>query len=471
MFTQLSDRLSQTFKKLTSVRITADNIKEALDEVRRALLEADVALPVVSAFIDAVKDKALGVTMQKSIRPQDAFIKIVNDELIHLLGDANVPLNLKAAPPVVILMAGLQGSGKTTTSAKIAKRLMSDKKSVMLVSVDIARPAAILQLEQLGKQIGAAVYPTQATDKPADVVKAALAAAKSAHHDILIVDTAGRLHIDDTLMDELKQVYANCNPTETLLVLDSMAGQEAVNIVKAFNDAITLTGAVLSKTDGDARGGAALSLRWQTKIPIKFMGTGEKIDELEGFHPDRLASRILGMGDIVSLVEESKRKIDEQDAEKMTKRLKKGLFNFNDFLKQLEQISKLGGMASLLGKLPGGAKLPKGAAGMMDDTQVKKMRAIIQSMTKKERKFPALLNGSRKKRIAAGSGTAVPDVNKLNKQFTQMQKMLKKMQGGNQAKMLKRLQAMQGQMPPGGIPGAGGMPPGLGDLGDILKDK
>jgi signal recognition particle subunit SRP54 len=463
MFSQLSDRLSNTFKNLTSVRISESNIKEALSEVRRALLEADVALPVVTAFMDAVKDKAMGVTTQKTIRPQDAFIKIVNDELIHLLGDANVPLNLKAAAPVVILMAGLQGSGKTTTSAKIAKRLMSDKKSVMLVSVDIARPAAILQLQQLGEQIGAPVYPTAATDKPAEVVKAALDAAKKAHHDILIVDTAGRLQIDATLMDELKQVHANCNPTETLLVLDSMAGQEAENIVSAFNDAVPLTGAVLSKTDGDARGGAALSLRWQTKIPIKFMGTGEKIDEIESFHPDRLASRILGMGDIVSLVEESKRKIDEQDADRMAKRLKKGLFNYNDFLKQLDQLSKLGGMKSILSKLPGGGKLPKGAAGMMDDAQIKKMRAIIQSMTKKERKFPALLNGSRKKRIAAGSGTMVPDVNKLSKQFTQMQKMLKKMQGGSQAKMMRQLQSMQGQLPPGGIPGASKMP-GLEDL-------
>lgn len=463
MFGKLSERIGATLKSLSNSRINEENISAALREVRRALLEADVALPVATAFIDAVKEKALGEALTKSIRPQDAFVKIVNDELVQLLGEANVPLNLKANPPVVILMAGLQGSGKTTTTAKLAKRLGEDKKSVLMVSVDIRRPAAIEQLAQLGQQIDTPVFASNPDNSAVQIVKQALEQAKKQHHDVLIIDTAGRLQIDAELMQELKDVHQAAQPTESLLVLDSMAGQEAENIVREFNSCIEITGAILSKTDGDARGGAALSLRWQTKIPIKFLGTGEKIDALEAFHPDRLASRILGMGDIVSLVEESQRKVDAKTADKMSKRLKKGHFNFNDFLKQLEQFSKIGGMKSILSKLPGGMKMPKGAAGMMDEKQIVKMRAIVQSMTKKERKFPALLNGSRKKRIAAGSGTQVPDVNKLLKQFTQMQKMIKKMKGGGQEKMMRQLQSLKGQMPPGSMP-PGGLPPGFNDL-------
>lgn len=448
MFNNLSDRLSGAINKLRGVgRLTEENIKETTGEVRRALIEADVALPVIKSFTDQIKEKVIGQDIIKSIRPGDAFIKLVQDELVHILGDSNVELNLKAQRPIIILMAGLQGSGKTTTVAKLAKYLHEDKqKKVLVTSADIYRPAAIDQLETLAKQVNAEFYPSTSQDKPLDIARNAIDHAKKQLIDVVIIDTAGRLHIDDDLMNEISEISKTVLPTETLLVVDSMAGQDAANIAKTFNDRLELTGVVLTKTDGDARGGAALSMRMITGKPIKFVGVGEKIDALEPFYPDRIASRILGMGDIITLVEEAQRKVDKKEADKIAKKLKKGKrFDFNDFLSQLQQMKKMGGMKSLMGKLPGMNQLPAKAQSMMDDSLFVKMEAIINSMTKKERKFPALLNGSRKRRISAGSGTDIQDVNKLLKQFTQMQKMLKRFKGD---KMAKRMKQLQSQLPP-----------------------
>lgn len=452
MFSSLSDRLNGTLNKLKGIgRLTEKNIADTLREVRKALIAADVALPVVKMFIADVQKKALGQNVIKSIRPGEALVKIVNNEMIDILGGEHQELTLNGTPPMTFLMAGLQGSGKTTTTAKLANWLKNEKKKqVMLVSADVYRPAAIDQLETLAKQIDVAFFPSSPEQKPEAIVKAAMAEATIKQADILIIDTAGRLHIDADLMDELKAIEALAKPQETLLVVDSMAGQDAANTAKTFNDSIDLTGIVLTKTDGDARGGAALSMRIITEKPIKFIGTGEKIDGLEPFHPKRIASRILGMGDIVSLVEEAERSIDKKSAEKLTKKLKKGKrFDFNDFKDQLGQMKKMGGVEGLLKKLPAGmAGLPKGAAGMMDDKQTTKMEAIIDSMTAKERRFPALINGSRKKRIAKGSGTELQDVNKLLKQFTQMQKSLKKMGGTKMKKRMAQLQQLQGKLPP-----------------------
>lgn len=451
MFSQLSQRLTTTVDKLRGIgRLTEKNIDETLREVRKALLEADVALEVAKPFIERVKEKALGQKVLASIRPGEALVKIVSDEITTVLGGETADINLKAEPPVVILMAGLQGSGKTTTSAKLANWLMqTQKKKVMLVSTDIYRPAAMDQLQTLAQQINAECYPATPEQKPTQIVKDALQAAKIQFMDIVIIDTAGRLHIDDALMQELQDISQLSNPTETLLVVDSMAGQDAANTAKTFNERVNLTGVVLTKTDGDARGGAALSMRMITGKPIKFIGTGEKIDGFESFHPERVASRILGMGDIVSLVEEAERKINKKSAEKLTKKLKKGQrFDFNDFLEQLQQMNQMGGLKSLMAKMPNLPQIPKGASAMMDESLVKKMEAIVRSMTAKERKFPALINSSRKQRIAKGSGTQVQDVNKLLKQFAQMQKMMKKMKGGKMAKQMKQLQQMQGQLPP-----------------------
>ncbi|MDF1796415.1 MAG: signal recognition particle protein [Coxiellaceae bacterium] len=451
MFNSLSERLSNTVNQLRGIgRLTEKNIEDTLREVRKALLEADVALDVVKTFTDQVKEAALGQEVMKSIRPGEALVKIVNDQLTDVLGGDNAELNLSTEPPAIILMAGLQGSGKTTTTAKLAHWLKQEKKKkVMLVSADVYRPAAIDQLETLAKQIDVPCFPSNAKQKPKDIVKAAIKEAKLQFIDVLFIDTAGRLHLDQELMDELKQIHTIAQPSETLLVVDSMAGQDAANTAKAFHEAIGITGTVLTKTDGDSRGGAALSMRIITGQPIKFIGTGEKIDGLEPFHPKRIASRILGMGDIVSLVEEAEKKIDRATAEKLNKKLKKGKsFDFNDFRDQLQQMNKMGGMKSLLGKLPNMPQMPKGAAGLMDESLLKRMEAMINSMTKKERKFPALINGSRKKRITQGSGTSIQDVNKLLKQFTQMQKMMKKMKGGKMAKRMKQMQQMQGQLPP-----------------------
>ena len=449
MFDGLSERLGQTVRNLRGVgRLTEDNIKDTLREVRMALLEADVALPVVKQFIDQVREKALGEAVLKSLTPGQAFIKIVNDELTHLMGEANDSLDLAATPPVVILMAGLQGAGKTTTVGKLAKYLQDkQKKSVMVVSCDIYRPAAIEQLKTVAAQVGANWFPSEANQDPVKIANAALKEARIKHQDVLIVDTAGRLHVDDEMMREIKELHAAITPVETLFVVDSMTGQDAANTAKAFNEVLPLTGVILTKADGDARGGAALSVRTITGKPIKFIGVGEKADALEPFHPDRIASRILGMGDVVSLVEEVQSKIDVEQAQKMALKLKKGKgFDLEDFRDQFQQLKKMGGMASLLDKLPGMGGLPAKAMNQVDDKQIGRLVAIIDSMTPKERRFPDAINGSRKRRIAMGSGTQIQDVNRLLKQFKQMQKMMKKMKGGGLQKMMRQF---KNGLPPG----------------------
>jgi signal recognition particle subunit SRP54 len=451
MFDGLSERLGRSIRNLRGVgRLSEDNIKDTLREVRMALLEADVALPVVKEFVEHVRERAMGEEVMKSLTPGQAFIKIVNDELTQIMGAANDALNLAATPPVVILMAGLQGAGKTTTVGKLARWLKQrQKKSVMVVSCDVYRPAAIEQLKTVAAQNEATFYPSEAGQKPVAIAKAALQAAKVQHQDVLIVDTAGRLHIDAEMMDEIKQVHAALQPLETLFVVDSMTGQDAANTAKAFDEALPLTGVILTKTDGDARGGAALSVRYITGKPIKFLGVGEKSDALEPFHPDRVAGRILGMGDVVSLVEEVHQKIDVSKAEKLAKKLQKGKgFDLEDFREQFQQLKNMGGMGALLDKLPGMGNLPQKAMDQVNDRQMLRMEAIISSMTPKERRFPDCINGSRKRRIASGSGTQVQDVNRLLKQFTQMQKMMKKMRKGGMAKMMRQFK--------------GGMPPGFG---------
>ncbi len=449
MFDGLSERLGQTVRNLRGVgRLTEDNIKDTMREVRMALLEADVALPVVREFTDHVKEKALGDNVLKSLTPGQALIKIVNDELALIMGEANESLNLNVTPPAVILMAGLQGAGKTTTAAKLARYLKEkQKKSVMLVSADVYRPAAIKQLETVAAEVGASFFPSSTDQNPVDIANAAIKEAKIQNNDVLIIDTAGRLHIDDEMMGEIKQLHAAVNPAETLFVVDSMTGQDAANTSKAFNDALPLTGVILTKTDGDARGGAALSTRFITGKPIKFIGVGEKMSALEPFHPERIASRILGMGDVVSLVEDVQNSVDQAKAAKLANKIKKGKgFDLEDFSDQLKQMKNMGGIASLMGKLPGMPNIPKGAMDQVDDKKMLHLEAIISSMTPKERRFPDVIKGSRKKRIAAGCGLQVQDVNRLLKQFTQMQKMMKKMKGGGMAKMMR---GMKGQLPPG----------------------
>jgi signal recognition particle subunit SRP54 len=413
-----------------------------------ALLEADVALPVVKDFIEHVRERAVGEAVMKSLSPGQAFIKIVNDELVQLMGAANDSLNLAVTPPAVILMAGLQGSGKTTTVAKLARWLKeTQKKSVLVVSTDVYRPAAIDQLQTVATEVGAAFFPSSPEQKPVDIARAALQEARVKHADVMIVDTAGRLHVDADMMAEIQQLHQVLEPVETLFVVDSMTGQDAANTAKAFNDALPLTGVVLTKTDGDARGGAALSIRQVTGKPIKFLGIGEKLTALEPFHPDRVASRILGMGDMVSLVEQAQQNLDQEQATKLATKLKKGKgFDLEDFRDQFQQLKKMGGIASLLDKLPGMPNLPKGAMNQVDDKQLGRIEAIISSMTPHERRFPGIIKGSRKRRIAAGSGTQVQDVNRLLKQFTQMQKMMKKMGKGGMGKMMR---GMKGQFPPG----------------------
>lgn len=449
MFNQLSERLSQAIRDLRGIsRLSETNIRDTLDKVRKALLEADVALPAVEQFIEDVTQKSIGQETIGKTQPGETLIKLVQDELTHLLGDAQSEINLNAPSPMVFLMAGLQGSGKTTTAAKLARWLqITKKKTVMLTSADVYRPAAIDQLATLAKQVNAEFFPSTPQDIPLEIAKRAIEQAKKQFIDVLIIDTAGRLHIDAELMQEIKQLDQFAAPTETLLVVDSMSGQDAANVAKTFSDSLNLTGVILTKTDGDARGGAALSMRIITGKPIKFLGVGEKIDALEPFHPDRVAARILGMGDIVSLVEEAQQKIDKDQAAKMAKKLQKGQrFDFNDFLEQLEQMKKMGGVQSMLSKLPMMGQIPAKAASLMDEKLLVKMEAIIHSMTEKERMFPALLNnGSRKQRIAKGSGTTPQDIARLVKQFTQMEKMLKKFKG---EKMMKRLQQMQDQLPP-----------------------
>ena len=457
MFENLTDRLSQTLRTITGkAKLTEENIQESLREVRRALLEADVALPVVQEFIDKVKFRAVGQEVSKSLSPGQAFLKVVQAELQALMGESNEALNLKAAPPAVILMAGLQGAGKTTTVAKLALWLKNtQKKSVMVASADVYRPAAIKQLETLAQEVDVTFFPSDAGQLPEQIARDAIAAARKQFVDVLFLDTAGRLAIDEEMMAEIKSLHAVANPVETLFVVDAMTGQDAANTAKAFGEALPLTGVILTKTDGDARGGAALSVRQITGKPIKFMGVGEKVDGLEPFYPDRVASRILGMGDVLSLIEDVEKRVDKQKAEKLAGKIKKGQrFDLQDFKEQLEQMQNMGGMSNMLDKIPGLSGAQKAAAGMVDDRQFARMEAIINSMTMKERQRPELLNGSRKRRITVGSGTSIQDLNRLLKQHKQMQKVMKKMKGGGLANMMRGLGGMGGGMggmkPPGG---------------------
>ena len=460
MFENLTERLSGTFRKLSGkATLTENNIQDALREVRRALLEADVALPVVKDFIDRVSNRAVGQEVSKSLTPGQAFIKVVQAEMQAIMGSANSELNLKSAPPAVVLMAGLQGAGKTTTVAKLARLLKTkEKKKVMVVSVDVYRPAAIKQLETLASDIEVEFFASDASQMPTAIADAALREARKQFVDVLLVDTAGRLAIDQQMMEEIAALHGQLAPVETLFVVDAMTGQDAANTAKAFNDALPLTGVVLTKADGDARGGAALSVRHITGKPIKFIGVGEKTDALEPFYPDRIASRILGMGDVLSLIEEAEQKVDKKKAERLARKIKKGKgFDLEDFKEQLTQMQNMGGVASIMDKIPGMGAMPPGAANMVDDSQFRRMEAIINSMTMRERVNPDILNGSRKRRITQGSGTQIQDLNRLLKQHKQMQKVMKKMKGGGMANMMRGLGGMQGKMGPGGMPG---MPPG-----------
>ena len=453
MFENLTERLSQTVAQLRSKgRLTEEGISETLREVRIALLEADVALPVVQTFIKEVREKAVGQEILKSLTPGQAMVKLVHDELVAIMGTENEALDLRAQPPVAVLMAGLQGSGKTTTTAKLARHLIEQhKKKVMVVSCDVYRPAAIDQLETLASQVGAVFQPSRSSEKPAEIARVAMAEARRQMCDVIIVDTAGRLHVDDAMMAEIREVHAAIGPHETLFVVDAMTGQDAANTAAAFNDALPLSGIILTKTDGDARGGAALSVRQITGKPIKFLGAGEKTDALQPFHPERVASRILGMGDVLSLVEEVHRKVDQQEAEKLVRKIRKGRgFDLEDFKSQLEQMQNMGGLGGLVDKLPGMSNLPDQVKSQVDDRQTRQMIAIINSMTPHERRFPDVIRGSRKKRIANGSGTQIQTVNRLLKQHAQMQKMMKKMGKGGMARMMRKMGKMQGQMPPGG---------------------
>jgi signal recognition particle subunit SRP54 len=429
MFDSLTERLSKTLKNLRGQgRLTEKNIKDALRDVRMALLEADVALPVVKAFVEQVRQRAIGQEVIGSLTPGQALVKVVRDELTQLMGDQCDELNLRAPAPIVVLMAGLQGSGKTTTVAKLSRWLIErQKKSVMVASCDVYRPAAIKQLETLAGEVGAQFFPSESAQKPVDIATAAVSHARKQFADVLLIDTAGRLHIDDEMMDEIKALHAATQPTETLFVVDSMTGQDAAKTAKAFNDALALTGVILTKTDGDARGGAALSVRHITGKPIKFLGVGEKSDALEPFYPDRIASRIIGQGDVLTLIEDVERTVDKEQADKLVGKLKKGKgFDLEDFRSQLVQMQNMGGVSSMMDKMPGLDMIPEKAQGMINDKEIKRMEAIINSMTPHERHFPTVIKGSRKRRIANGSGMQIQDVNRLLKQFAQMQKMVKK---------------------------------------------
>ncbi|MGB0134497.1 signal recognition particle protein [Dokdonella sp.] len=459
MFESLSQRLSSTVERLRGRgRLTEANIRESMREVRIALLEADVALPVVQALIQRVQVRAIGQEVMKSLTPGQALIKVVRDELTVVMGSANTDLNLAAAPPAIVLVAGLQGAGKTTTVAKLGRFLRERrKKKVMVVSCDVYRPAAIEQLRTLAGQCEILFHPSTPDQSPVDIGAAALDAAKKNFADVLIVDTAGRLHVDAEMMEEIKQLHASLNPVETLFVVDAMTGQDAANTAKAFSDALPLTGVILTKTDGDARGGAALSVRYITGRPIKFVGAGEKTDALEPFHPDRLAQRILGMGDVLSLVEDVERKVDQEQAQKLAEKVMKGKrFDLNDMKSQLEQMVNMGGMASLIDKLPGMGAMSEQVKAKVNDKQVVHMIAIINSMTRKERRHPDLLKGSRRARVARGSGQQPADVNRLLKQYQQMEKMMSKLGSGGMKGMMRQMKgAMKGM---GGMGGPGGLP-------------
>ena len=452
MLDNLTNRFYSVFKNIRGVAtLNEENIKPALREVRLALLEADVALPVVRDFINNVKEKAVGQEINDNLTAEQAFITIVNQALIELMGKENSKLDLAVAPPAVVLMAGLQGAGKTTTVGKLAKLLktVDKKKKILVVSADVYRPAAIEQLRLLAEQVQVDFFPSDTTQKPVDIALAALSHAKRGFYDVLMVDTAGRLAIDQEMMDEIKALHAAVNPVETLFVVDAMLGQDAVNTAQAFNEALPLTGVVLTKMDGDSRGGAALSVRQVTGKPIKFIGVGEKIDGLEAFHPDRIASRILGMGDVLTLVEDVQKGIDEAAAAEVAKKLRKGKsFDLNDFKAQIQQMRNMGGLENLMSKMPGeigqlSKQIPEGTA----EKAMGHVEAIINSMTPKERANPALIKASRKRRIAAGSGTTVQEVNKMLNQFEQSQKMMKMFSGQNMRKLMSMAKGMKGLFP------------------------
>lgn len=455
MFDNLTQRLSGTLKKLKGeARFTENNVKETLREVRMALLEADVALPVVTDFLENLKTGALGKEVQASLTPGQAMIKLVHAELIKTMGEKNETLNLNAQPPAVILMAGLQGAGKTTTVAKLGRFLQENhKKKVGVVSADIYRPAAIKQLETLAGEVGLTFFESDISQKPIDIANNAIDAAKRKFLDVIIIDTAGRLHIDDEMMSEIKSLHAAINPIETLFVVDSMTGQDAANTAKVFNDALPLTGVILTKADGDARGGAALSIRHITGKPIKFVGMGEKTTALEPFYPDRMASRILDMGDMLGLIEQIEKKIDKDKAQKLADKIRKGKgFDLEDFREQLLEMQRMGGIGSMMDKLPGMSAVPSEAKEQLNDKLLARQIGIINSMTMKERRFPDLIKGSRKKRIADGCGQDISDVNRMLKQFMMMEKVMKKMKAGG--KMSNLVRGMQGQMR-GGVMGGG----------------
>lgn len=453
MFENLTDRLSKTFRHMVGRgKFSDENMQETLKEVKNALLEADVALEVVKPFIEEIREAVRGMEVDKGLTPAQALVKIINDKLTALMGESCAELNLASQPPVVILMAGLQGSGKTTSTAKLAKWLISrQKKTVLLASADVYRPAAIEQLRTLSKEVQAQFYETQ-DQNPVAIASGAISAAKKQFVDVVIIDTAGRLHIDDLMMKEIQAIHQATNPLETLFVVDGMMGQDAAKTAKAFNEAIPLTGLIVTKLDGDARGGAILSIRQMTGgKPVKFIGMGEKTDALEPFYPDRMASRILGMGDILSLVEELERKVDKQEADRLAKKLSKGKgFDFEDFRSQLLQMKNMGGIASLMDKMPGMSAIPAEAKARANDKSLDQMLAIINSMTYKERRRPLLIQGSRKRRIAMGSGTSIQEVNRVLKQFNQMQKMMKKVsQKGGLARMMQGMKGMKNMLPGG----------------------
>jgi signal recognition particle subunit SRP54 len=455
MFESLSSRLSTTIQRLRGRgRLTDENIREATRDVRVALLEADVALPVVQALIERIKVRAVGQEVLKSLTPGQALIKVVRDELTAVMGAAASELNLNVPAPAVILMAGLQGAGKTTTVAKLAKHLRERrKKKVMVVSADVYRPAAIEQLRTLAEQVEVLFFPSRPDQKPVDIVRAAIDDARKSYADVLIVDTAGRLAIDEAMMAEIKALHAAVNPVETLFVVDAMTGQDAATTARAFAEALPLTGVVLTKTDGDARGGAALSVRYITGKPIKFIGTGEKPDGLDVFHPDRIASRILDMGDVLSLVEQVEQQVDKDKAAKFAEKVAKGKkFDLNDMRDQLQQMQSMGGIHSLMDKLPGMGQIPDKVKSQVTGKEVPRMIAMINSMTKKERRHPALLNGSRRARIAKGSGTTPADINRMLKQFQQMEKMMSKLSAGGLKGLMRGMKGMMGGRGPGGMP-------------------
>ena len=449
MFDKLSARLSAVVEGLRGRgRLTEENIGDTLRQVRMALLEADVALPVVKEFIDAVKARAIGLEIHKSLTPGQALVRVIHEELVRVMGEGVRPINLRTQPPAVVLLAGLQGAGKTTTAAKIALWLRErERKRVLLVSTDVRRPAAMLQLERLGAQLGIDVAAASPSESPLAIATRALEEARRGVYDALLVDTAGRLHVDEEMMAEVRELGASLKPVETLFVVDSMAGQDAVNAARAFGAALDLTGVVLTKADGDARGGAALSVRHVTGQPILFVGVGEKPEALEVFQPERMASRILGMGDVLSLVEEVTRKVDREEAEKLARKVAKGKdFDLDDLLGQLRQLEGMGGVAALLDKLPAQLQAKAGNLPQGNEKDIRRQIAIICSMTPGERRYPKTIDGSRRRRIAAGSGTQVADVNRLLKNFLQMQKMMKGMGKGGLGRMMR---SMAGRLPPG----------------------